>query len=52
MLWTVFIVLAVLCFVGFALHLGSGLMHLLVITALIVLLYKLITDTLRPDLGK
>jgi hypothetical protein len=52
MLWTAFIVLAVLCFVGFALHFGGGLMHLLVITALIVLLYKLITDTLRPDLGK
>lgn len=43
---------AVLCLVGFALHFGGSLMPLLVIMALVVLPSKLITDTLRQDLGK
>ncbi len=47
--WTAFIVLAGRCFMGYALHFGDGMMRLLVITALIALLYKLITDTLRAE---
>jgi Family of unknown function (DUF5670) len=52
MLWIVFVVLLVLWLVGFTLHFGTGLMHLLVVLPLIVLLYKLITDTLQPEQGK
>ena len=52
MLWIVFAVLLALWLVGFTLHFGTGLMHLLVALPIIVLLYKLISDTLQPDQGK
>jgi hypothetical protein len=48
MLWTLFVFLLVLWLLGFALHFGGGLMHLLVSLAVIVLLYNLIHDTLQP----
>ena len=48
MLWTVFVALLVLWLLGFTLHFGDGLMHLLVIPAVIVRLYNLIHDTLQP----
>jgi hypothetical protein len=48
MLWAVFVALLVLWLVGFTLHFGGGLMHLLVILAVVVLLYNLIHDTLQP----
>ena len=40
-LWTVVVVLVVLWFLGFILHVGGALIHLLLIVALIVLLYNL-----------
>jgi Family of unknown function (DUF5670) len=41
-LWTIVVVLVVLWLIGFvALHVSSGLIHLLLIVALIVLLYNL-----------
>jgi hypothetical protein len=40
-LWTVVVVLVVLWLLGFILHIGGGLIHLLLIVALIVLLYNL-----------
>jgi uncharacterized protein DUF5670 len=40
-LWTVVVVLVVLWLLGFILHVGGGLIHLLLIVALIVLLYNL-----------
>ena len=41
-LWAVFVILVVLWLVGFiALHVSGGLIHLLLIVALIVLLYNL-----------
>ena len=52
MLWIVFVVLLALWLLGFTLHFGAGQMHLLVVLSIIVLLYKLITDTLQPDQGK
>ncbi len=40
-LWTVVIVLVVLWLLGFVLHVGGALIHVLLIVALIVLLYNL-----------
>ena len=38
MLWTIFIVLLVMWILGFSLHIGGGLIHLLLVVGLIVLL--------------
>lgn len=40
-LWTVVVVIVVLWLLGFILHVGGALIHLLLIVALIVLLYNL-----------
>ena len=48
MLWTVFVALLILWLLGFMFHFGGGLIHILVILAIIVLLYNLIHDTLQP----
>jgi hypothetical protein len=42
MLWTIFAVLLVLWLLGFGFHVGGGLIHLLLVCAVIVLLYNLI----------
>jgi Family of unknown function (DUF5670) len=36
MLWTVFVVLLILWLLGFSLHIGGGLIHLLLVVGLIV----------------
>jgi len=43
MLWTVFVVLLVLWLLGFSLHLAGGLIHLLLVVALVVLVINLLT---------
>jgi hypothetical protein len=43
MLWTIFVVLVILWLLGFTLHVGGGLIHILLVIALIVLVYNLIT---------
>ncbi len=44
MLWTIFVILLVLWALGFlALHIGGGLIHLLLVVAAVVLIYQLIT---------
>jgi hypothetical protein len=42
MLWTIIAVLLVLWLLGFSLHVGGGLIHLLLVCAVIVLVYNLI----------
>ena len=42
MLWTIFVVLVVLWLLGFGLHVGGGLIHALLVVALIVLVWNLI----------
>lgn len=42
MLWTVFVVLAVLWLLGFSLHIGGGLIHLLLVIALVVLIFNVL----------
>ncbi|HMG86168.1 MAG TPA: lmo0937 family membrane protein [Terracidiphilus sp.] len=43
MLWTIFAVILILWLLGFSLHLGGGLIHLLLVIALIVLVFNLIS---------
>jgi Family of unknown function (DUF5670) len=43
MLWTVFVVLIVLWLLGFSLHVGGGLIHLLLVIGLIVLVFNLLS---------
>ena len=43
MLWTIFVVLAILWLLGFSLHLGGSLVHLLLVVALVVLVINLIS---------
>ena len=47
MLWTIFVVILVLWLLGFSLHLGGGLIHLLLVFALIVLVFNLVTGRRR-----
>jgi hypothetical protein len=43
MLWTIFVVLLVMWLLGFSLHLGGALIHLLLIVALAVLIINLLS---------
>ncbi|MBT2186908.1 lmo0937 family membrane protein [Sphingobium nicotianae] len=44
MLWTIVVILLVLWAVGFlALHVGGGLIHLLLVIAAVVVVYRLVT---------
>jgi hypothetical protein len=48
MIWTIAVILFVLWLLGFfALHVGGGLIHLLLVLAVIVVVYRLITGR-RP----
>ena len=42
-LWTIFVILVVLWALGFAIHVGGGLIHLLLVVAVVVLVVQLIT---------
>ena len=43
MLWTIFVVLVVLWLLGFSLHIGGGLIHLLLVVGLVVLVINLLS---------
>ncbi len=45
MLWTIFVVLLVLWLLGFSLHIAGGLIHLLLVVALIVLVINLFSGS-------
>jgi hypothetical protein len=47
MLWTIFVVLLVLWLLGFTLHIGGGLIHLLIVVAVVVLIFNLVTGSRR-----
>lgn len=42
MLWTIMVILLVLWLVGFFGHIGGGLIHILLVAAVIVLIYNLV----------
>ena len=43
MLWTIFVILLVLWLLGFSFHIAGGLIHILLVIALIVLVINLIS---------
>ena len=43
MLWTICVVLVILWLLGFTLHVGGGLIHLLLVVALVVLVINLLS---------
>ncbi|MBI3475103.1 MAG: lmo0937 family membrane protein [Acidobacteria bacterium] len=43
MLWTIFVVLGILWLLGFSLHVGGSLIHLLLVIALVVLIVNLLS---------
>ena len=49
MLWTIYVILLVLWLLGFSLHIAGGLIHLLLVLAVILLIYNLIVGR-RPVL--
>jgi len=42
MLWTIFVILLVLWLLGFTIHIGGSLIHLLLVIAIVVLIVQLI----------
>ncbi len=47
MLWTIVVVLFILWLLGFGLHIGGGLIHLLLVVALAVVVINLISGRRR-----
>jgi hypothetical protein len=43
MLWTIFVVLLILWLLGFTLHIGGALIHILIVIAVVVLIFNLIS---------
>ena len=43
MLWAIFVILLVLWLLGFSFHIGGGLIHLLLVVALIILIVNLVS---------
>jgi uncharacterized membrane protein YtjA (UPF0391 family) len=43
MLWTIFVIILVLWLLGFSFHIAGGLIHLLLVVAVIVLVINLVT---------
>ena len=43
MLWTIVVILVILWLLGFSFHVGGGLIHVLLVIALIVIVIRLIT---------
>jgi hypothetical protein len=47
MLWTILVILLILWLLGFSLHVGGGLIHLLLVIAVIVLIFNLVSGRRR-----
>ena len=47
MLWTIFVIILVLWLLGFSFHIAGGLIHLLLVIALVVLVFNLVTGSRR-----
>ena len=43
MLWTIFVILVILWLLGFSFHIAGGLIHLLLVIAVVVLVFNLLT---------
>jgi len=42
MLWTIFVILLILWLLGFSLHIAGGLIHIVLVLAVILLIYNLV----------
>jgi hypothetical protein len=47
MLWTIFAILLIMWLLGFSLHVGGALIHLLLVIAVVVLFFNLVTGSRR-----
>jgi hypothetical protein len=47
MLWTIFVVVLVLWLLGFSFHIAGSLIHLLLVVALIILIFNLVSGRRR-----
>lgn len=47
MLWTIIVILVILWLLGFSLHIGGGLIHILLVIAVVVLIFNLISGRNR-----
>ena len=52
MLWTIFVVVLVLWLLGFSFHIAGSLIHLLLVVALIILIFNLVSGRRRVFPGK
>ena len=43
MLWTIIVILGILWLLGFSFHVGGGLIHLLLVIAVVILVFNLLT---------
>jgi hypothetical protein len=43
MLWTIVVLLLILWLLGFTMHVAGGLIHLLLVVALVVIVFRLLT---------
>ncbi len=43
MLWTIIVILLILWLLGFGFHVGGGLIHLILVIAVIVLIFNLVS---------
>lgn len=47
MLWTIFVIVLVLWLLGFSFHVAGGLIHVLLVLAVIILIFNLVTGRRR-----
>ncbi|HZO92561.1 MAG TPA: lmo0937 family membrane protein [Candidatus Baltobacteraceae bacterium] len=43
LIWTIIVILFILWLIGFLVHVGGGLIHILIVIAVILLIYNLLT---------
>jgi hypothetical protein len=47
MIWTIFVILLIMWLLGFGFHLGGGLIHILLVVAVVVLVFNLLSGSRR-----
>jgi uncharacterized membrane protein YtjA (UPF0391 family) len=47
MLWTILVIMLILWLLGFSLHIGGGLIHILLVVAVVILILNLVTGSRR-----
>jgi len=47
MIWTIFVILLIMWLLGFGFHLGGGLIHILLVVAVVVLIFNLLSGSRR-----